>query len=79
MTVLHYMKLKTVTLIAAIAQLPVLLIQVVSDIRSMIMLAHGNMKWEDSWLYFISMPFSLVWGIALSFFFFTLVSKQKDT
>jgi hypothetical protein len=72
------MKLKAVTKFAAFTSLLVTLFYVATVIRSLAELSKGHMKWEDNWLYFLSMPVYFAWNIALTVFFFTLVAKQKE-
>jgi hypothetical protein len=73
------MKLKTVTKFVAITSLVVALFHIATMIRSLAELSSGHMKWEDNWLYLISMPVYFVWNIALTVFFFTLAARQKDS
>ena len=72
------MNLKTVTLFAAVTLLLANLCQITSDIRGLMELASGHVKFEQSWLYFLTMPFYLLAWIALDVFLFTLAVKQKN-
>ena len=74
----NIMRLKTLTLVAAISQLLALLCSVASCIRSLIELADGQMEWKHNWLYILTMPVYLFAGIMLTLFLFTLALKQKN-
>ena len=71
------MKLKTITLVAAIAQLLVLLCQIAQWTYSLVQLANGHRKWEYEWMYILPMPIYLFAGIATTVFFFALALKQQ--
>jgi hypothetical protein len=72
------MKLKTITMLAAIGQLLALFCLIAQMIRSLVQLANGGSKWEYEWMYILSMPVFLFSGIMLTVFLFTLAVKQKD-
>ena len=71
------MRLRTATLFAAITQLLAVLCMAVSNIRSLTELIKGPMKWNDNWMYLLSMPVYLLSQIALTVFLFNLVVKQN--
>jgi hypothetical protein len=70
------MKLKTVTLFAAITQLLAVLCGLTNCIRSVVELVNGHMQWKYNWIYLLSEPFYLLAGAALTVFLFTLFAKQ---
>lgn len=72
------MKLKTVTMIAAIALLLANICQIASAIHMCMEVANGHMTWEHNWLIIVSMPFYLFSWIAINVFLFTLAAKQKN-
>jgi hypothetical protein len=74
----NIMKLRTVTLFAAIALLLANICMIASDIRTLIQLATGHMEWKENWLFIVSMPFYLLSWIAINVFLFTLAAKQKQ-
>jgi hypothetical protein len=71
-------KLKTITLLAAIAQLLAVLCSLASCPRSLMELVGGQMEWKHSWLYLSTMPVYLFAGIMFTIFLFTLAVKQKN-
>jgi hypothetical protein len=72
------MKLKNVTLFAAVTQLLTMLCLIASDIHGLMQLSSGHMSLEDNWMYFLSMPIYFLSNIALNVFLFTLAAKQKN-
>ena len=74
----NIMRLKTLTLVAAISQLLALLCSIASCIRSLMELIDGQMEWKHNWLYILTMPVYLFAGIMLTLFLFTLALKQKN-
>ncbi len=72
------MKLKTITLIAAIAQLLALLCQSLQWVQMLVRLIGGNGSWHYEWPYVLSMPIYLFSGIMLVIFLFTLSARQKN-
>jgi len=72
------MKLKTITLLAAIGQLLAVLCSMASCLRSLLELAGGQMEWKHNWLYLLTMPVYLFAGIMLTIFLFTLAVKQRN-
>ncbi|HMD54200.1 MAG TPA: hypothetical protein VKJ65_06620 [Phycisphaerae bacterium] len=72
------MKLKTITMIAAITQLLAVLCSFVIFIRSLIGTVAGHMEWKYNWMYLLTQPLYLLAGIALTVFLFTLAIKQNN-
>ena len=72
------MKLRTITLFAAIAHVSIIPFQVLQDVRFLGELAKGEIKLGDVWISLFGMPFSLLSTIALSVFLFVLALRQKQ-
>ena len=72
------MKLKTIALVTAIAQLPVVLCQMAQWIHNLVELVNGTGKWEYEGMYILPMPIYLFASISLTVFLFTLTLKQKS-
>ena len=67
------MRLKTVTLLAAITQLLTVLCSIFSYVRFF-----QKIRWADNAEWFLMQPIYLLGHIMLTVFLFTLVAKQKS-
>ena len=67
------MRLKTVTLLAAITQLLTVLCSIFSYVRFF-----QKIRWADNAEWFLMQPIYLLGHIMLAVFLFTLVAKQKS-